>query len=971
MLSPIDPQQAREPGHPGRTAVRLAVLTALAAAAGTVQAQEAPASSSSDQAVQEVVVTGSYIHRTDTETAAPVQIITAADLKESGYTTVQQVLQNLTANGQGTLSQGFSGAFAQGAAGIALRGLNVGYTLVLIDGHRSAPYPIGDDGVRSFVDVANLPLDAIDHIDVLKDGASSTYGSDAIAGVVNIVLKKSFQGVQLTADGGDSSHNDGSNVHLSGIAGIGDLDSDGYNAYISAEFRKQNPIRFADRGGFLSQTNYSAEGGLDVTPGAPNILNGGFPTSGTGYVVNPTTSAIEGFMPGCGPSGATLSQSLAAFNAGQCTFNDTWDFVQPPTSNTNLTAKLSKRLFSNWTATLDLGYFDSQAAQANGPAESFPNGYSGVAFGPGIPAHAVATIAPTTIPSTNPSYPGTASGAADLLYYAFTDLGPQTSYSNSKTYRAVANLDGKIGEWNVNVAAGYTEVDLNIWSYNEVEAGALQTALDSTTDPFLVGQINSPSVINEIAPPLNMYGDSKLAFGHAGVDRSLVDLLGGPLALAFGTDYYTRDQYQVAAEQVQEGLVTANNNFTIGEQYVYAGYAELDAPVLKQLDLDAAVRYDHYNLSGGKASPKISFKYTPVEEFAIRGTASKGFRAPGPAENGTAGQSFFAGDTTDPILCPNPTNATAAGNFAGQCKIAYATVQTTNPNLKPETSNNFTFGFIFQPIHDFTASWELYDIKIDNQIVSGGPGGFVRSTNLSPIPEYNASGGTTLVAPPVGPILYYETSYINANSTETNGFDLDLTYQHHFDWFDFKSEAMWTYINKWDITIDGVTYKEAGTHGPADYSGDTGNPRSKVEWSNTATVGKFSITATANFTSSFSSTDPSIAAFFGEPGDTCYEYLDAGAFSSTVYYENVFAAGNIPNSSMCRVAHFMTVNLYAKYQVSDNFDIHGSIINAFNAGAPVDWGTYAGGALAIPYNPSLFTDGAVGPTFTLGATLKF
>jgi iron complex outermembrane receptor protein len=140
------------------------------------------------QTPQRVVVTGSLISRTDTETPTPVQVLTAQDIQKSGKTSVAELLNDLAANGQGTLGTGFSGAFANGASGISLRGLTVGATLVLVDGHRLAPYPLSDDAQRAFVDVSSIPFDAIDSIEVLKSGASSLYGSDAIAGVVNIKL---------------------------------------------------------------------------------------------------------------------------------------------------------------------------------------------------------------------------------------------------------------------------------------------------------------------------------------------------------------------------------------------------------------------------------------------------------------------------------------------------------------------------------------------------------------------------------------------------------------------------------------------------------------------------------------------------------------------------------------------------------------------------------------------------------------
>src|ERR1700736_1121470 len=285
-------------------------------------AQTQQVSTGSPESLQTVVVTGSHIVRTDSETPSPVQVITSVDLQESGFTNTQEVLKNLTANGQGTLSQSFSGAFASGAAGIALRGLNVGYTLVLIDGHRTAPYPIGDDGQRSFVDVANIPFDSIERIEVLKDGASAVYGSDAIAGVVNIILKKTYEGATLTADGGTSSHADGTTEHVAGTFGMGNLANDGHNFYVSGEFRHQQQIRFTDRGGIFTQRDFTSTGGDNVTLGVPNEITGAFARSGTGYVIDPNTSTIAGFMPGC---------NATTYAAGQCTYHDTWSQIQPDT----------------------------------------------------------------------------------------------------------------------------------------------------------------------------------------------------------------------------------------------------------------------------------------------------------------------------------------------------------------------------------------------------------------------------------------------------------------------------------------------------------------------------------------------------------------------------------------------------------------------------------------------------------------
>ena len=197
-------------------------------------------------ALARVVVTGSNIRRSDGETPSPVQKLTAADIARTGYSTLGEVLQHLSANNMGSLGQATPGAFGAGGSGISLRGMTVGATLVLIDGHRMAPYPLPDDGQRDFVDIASIPVDAVERVEVLKDGASAIYGSDAMAGVVNVILKRSQQGGALHAEWGGASRGDGQALKLSGARGFGDLDRDGVAGYVAASARRQQPILLSD-----------------------------------------------------------------------------------------------------------------------------------------------------------------------------------------------------------------------------------------------------------------------------------------------------------------------------------------------------------------------------------------------------------------------------------------------------------------------------------------------------------------------------------------------------------------------------------------------------------------------------------------------------------------------------------------------------------------------------------------------------
>src|SRR5579859_2760528 len=295
---------------------------ALAGEAATGD-QSGPASSrasASGDEVSTVVVTGSYIRRTDTETPSPLQVIGTDQIEKSGKVSLSDVIRGVSADNSGSLTQNFSGALAGGASGISLRGLTLDATLVLVDGHRMAPYPLADDGQRPFVDLSSLPMSIVDRVEVLKDGASAIYGSDAIAGVVNVILKHDFQGLQLDADGGSSYRGDGLTQRVSALWGIGDLKADGHNFYFNVEYRHQASISQQNRGSYLSDLDLTQYGGPDRRGG---VVQQAFPNNGTFTVpgmVAPQLAVQAGdpnagyfLLPGCAP------QNLDA--SGGCLWN--------------------------------------------------------------------------------------------------------------------------------------------------------------------------------------------------------------------------------------------------------------------------------------------------------------------------------------------------------------------------------------------------------------------------------------------------------------------------------------------------------------------------------------------------------------------------------------------------------------------------------------------------------------------------
>jgi iron complex outermembrane receptor protein len=940
-------------------------VAALVAAATTATAQTAQPSS--DQ-LQEIVVTGSLIKRTDTETPSPVQIISAEDIKNTGYTNVSDVLRNLSANGSGTLNQGFGQAFAAGASGIALRGLSVGDTLTLIDGQRMVSYPLSDDGERSFVDVTAIPINAVEGIDVLKDGASALYGADAIAGVVNVKLRKSYVGSEFTMEIGQTQYGDGTTEHGAGIWGMGDLANDGYNVYVALDWHHQDKILGANRNGAFTTTNWSAlPGGVNTQPGAIGASSLVYPDSITGYLVNPTSGAITGFLPGC---------DLASQAANKCTFPFPGT-LQSPTTQINVLSKFTKNLINDWSLTVTGSVFDSSAQQI--AATTFGHAFSNtgqeqgsivnITFSPGKLAGTV--VYPVLyLPATAPLNP---TGLKQNLVYSFPDVGPYQVDVETLTYRLFGDVNGKVAGWDIHGDVGVMYASMSQKIFGELLPGAAQTALNNGT--YVPGVSTNGQAL--FAPENSTHPSSTLGVIDLTGQYNLFDMPGGPLTILVGGQYMHKALNAQNPPSVVSGLQEGTIAFAVGSQDDAAGFVELQGKPIKQLEVDLSGRYDHYDTYGGGTTPKIGAKFTPIEQLAFRGTWGRGFRAPSIAESGTAGLAFGQGNTNDPVLCPGGV-ANVKGTFNALCSYPAVGVQQSNPRLRAVKSTNSTFGVIYEPFKTLSVSVDWYHIVLAQDIISAASaGGFyvdsiqlvrgppatlaqctATTTNGTPCPFQN-------VPTPVGYPAYTLIPYVNAGSTKTSGYDLDL--KGKYDLGDFgrlSGELNYTFISQYELIANNQIFNLVGTHGPQSISGDTGNPRSRAVASLTWDQGPFSSTVTVNYTSSFSVVDPSSGY------NTCLQALQGRSPSA---YGSALSSGvkTLPSQwyPYCSVGHFTSVNLYGSYQTNDHLQVHGSITNLFGSVPPVDLQTYGGGA-ELAYT-TLHQDGAVGRFFLIGATYKF
>ncbi len=963
-----------------RTSSHIAACCAvlLGATLGTVApaAYAQTPSATADTGLEEVVITGSRIRRTDSETPSPVQIISAADLKQSSFTTVSQVLQNMTSNGQGTLSNAFPGAFAGSATGVSLRGLNTSATLVMIDGHRMAPFPLSDDGQRSFVDVSSIPFDVVERIEVLKDGASAAYGSDAMAGVVNIILKNQFVGTALSAEGGTSAEGGGTIAHASGTYGLGDFASDGYNAYLSVEFRHQGNIRQNQRqgDGLWSSLDQTSIGGNNQTPGmvVGPIAGPTPPTYGTVYLQDAGTfsAATSYFYPSpIAPNAAyDGSCTYATMQTGGCAFTNPFAEIQPKTSNFNIIGSVKKKLSDAWTLDLKASLFNSKGEQynagsiANGLA-TFPRSFVPlVAVSAGVVPHLVGTTIPAvTVPA---NYPGNPFGVPVRVRGVNLDAPvPHYEFDNN-SYRFVADLSGKAGAWSLDTSIGYTRVDTTKGQFGAANVPAFNAAINRATDPYLITGGNTAADNAAVYPTATAKNQSTLEFFEFNATRSLMTLAGGDLGVSAGAQYIKRKLDAKAPDLVAQGIIAGNNAYVLGDQAISSAYAEFAAPVTKMFEIDGHVRFDHFDNSDSSTTPSVGLKFKPVEQFALRGTYGKGFRAPNPAENGDAGQAYSAGTGADPILCPGG-DPDVAGHVISQCNFNVVYLNSANKDLKPEKSTSITVGAVFEPVKAWSSTLDYYSVEIKNQIVAG-TGDINQAVRGDPILQdcSDGAGGSVPCTPSVGPILYIPVKFVNANSTKVTGFEFDTRYTFGLgSWAKLTTELDWSHLTSYKFVSGGVEYELAGTHGPAVIGGNTGNPKDRVQGTLTLDKGALQVRATLNWISNFALTDPS-GSNSGTPILNCLDGVQYGGYFAA-FFPGVSDTPTDPKD--CKVRAFLDTDLSARYTVSDRLSIHGSITNLFNQRPPLDLNTYGGGNL--PYNPSMHQAGAVGRFFSVGATV--
>jgi iron complex outermembrane receptor protein len=632
-----------------------AVSLALAYAALTAPAM---AQDVEQGPIQRVEVTGSSIKRASTETASPIQIITREDIAKSGKGTVAEYLQTLTADGAGSLPTGFGNGFAAGSTAISLRGLGATSTLVLLNGRRMAPFARADDGQKSFTDLATVPMEAVERIEVLKDGASSTYGADAIAGVVNIILRKDFTGLALKIEAGESRYYDAQQGKMALTWGKGSLDEDGYNWMVNAEVFGNAELMNNERAGrawighgdirpwgYAANTQFAAG---YITPGASSATP-------TGALRNPVTNNYTS-LPGCAQLSTTIAQDP---NGGCLWYADQFRSMQPKIGGLNLYTRFTKNLATDLQLYAEAGYSRRDTEFSLIPPATSPT----VAFPPNAAnPTGVINYGNTILMAGN--HPQNTYGVPVRLRYSMFDVGPSTRSANNEFSRFVVGLKGARFGWDFDTGYTHSESALDLNYSNMINMRVLQAALGNPASqyfPYYIGAQagkNPASLYAAMVVDAKSHSTTELDVVDFKASRELFALPGGALGIAVGTEYRRLKLDNPSLDGTIDGSINSSYVAAKGTDDVKAVFVELVAPVLKTVELSGALRYDRYK-SFSSTTPKLGAKWTPVSTFALRGTYSEGFRAPGPAESGVDSQSTGNSSVRDPVRCPG--GAPAAG----------------------------------------------------------------------------------------------------------------------------------------------------------------------------------------------------------------------------------------------------------------------------------------------------------------------
>ncbi|MDP8985862.1 MAG: TonB-dependent receptor [Pseudomonadota bacterium] len=830
----------------------LALGTAGAAAASlgyTSSAMGAEATgpnASPETTLGEVVVTGSRIRRVDAETANPIQVIDSTIIQESGITTVGDLIQRIpSVSGRGT-NPGVNNGGGFGESNIELRGLDAKRTLILVDGHRVGMVGFTQDAI----DVNQIPINMIDHIEVLKEGAGAIYGSDAIGGVVNFITRKDVDGLEISGDYGRTGHSDGAHHSLNVMLGT---NTDKFNLMMGATYLQQDQVSAGNR-------DYSKYA-LYLYGGSAGVNRGGSSRVPTGRIyTNPlglkgSNGKVCSSVTRIASTDGSTVADYTCFNSPADLFNyQPYNLIQTPIERASFFAKGNYKINDDVEAYATVTDTHTHSGFLEAP----------------LPFDALAdnvTLSKDSI--YNPfgiDFGGNSGANPDFTLRTFL-FGQRRSDSTGDSANFNGGVRGDVlktgWKWDLNLT--YSRLH-----QHELVGGYYSASkLNQAVGPSFISGDGTPTCGTPTAPisgctPINLFDQySNSAAALAGVSANynidylytykavnldfngtLWTLPAGDLQAAVGAEYNDRIGADIADSIVQAtpplyltcGLSqeTCTGN-AVGKYGSKQEYVEFLVPILKDLPLvhsltaDIGARHNNYSLFGSSTKADFKVEYRPVKDLLIRGTFSQVLRVPTIVD-------LYASPVNTSVTFNDPCNGLTAAKAASNPNYAVACqgvpldgsfkepngqitgLNESNPNLNPETGKVKTAGFVFEPSSVPGLSFEVdyWDYHIDgliktldanysiNQCLQTGASQF-----CSLVSRYGANTGSN-----AGLIIAFVNPSSNLGTLDTSGTDIDLKYTfRNTPIGSFQASLDWSHTNNYTSTVPGSAAQEiAGTY---------------------------------------------------------------------------------------------------------------------------------------------------------------
>jgi iron complex outermembrane receptor protein len=726
-----------------------------------------------------------------------VSIITRQDIDRTGASNVQELIDRLTANNGGgrALGESIGESSAPGQSGASLRGLGRDRTLLLLNGRRLATYPFQGSGV----DLNAIPLAAIQRIEVLRDGASATYGSDAIAGVINFITRKDLQGGEIAINYERPEMAGGRTTSVSGGFGFGDLSQKGWNVLGTFNYQEYTVIKSSDRD--YAKTGIRPDLGIVKDSGNTFPANATIPKSGT--TASQYVPGAAGF-PTCAPPESFKGSA-------NCRYDFTSKIDLYPESKRyggimrgTMQLDSANQLFAEGMYSKNemiFGLSQTPSVTTGKPAYVYPGG------GKWYPTAAVDAV--------RPGYRG------DLtISWRMVDGGQRRQGANNDSTRVVLGAEGTLASWDYKAGVFSTEVNAETtFLSGQYSDARLKTALlTGLVNPF---GANDAAGLAELEKAALTGSERKSKTTNKGFDaqvsHDIFTLPAGPVAIGLGGEFRKETYLDGYSDLAASGDIVGGSGTAgavSGSRTSTGIFAELQVPVVKNLDVTLSLRRDSYTKTSGSSrdgsfdspdlsatSPKVSLRFQPIPEILVRASFGKGFRVP--TLNDFYSPSSFTntgGNFTDPFYNNINKTATQSGCVASPdtnyCDTQLTAQNNSNPSLKPEKSEQYNLGLVLEPIKGLVAEISYFNIKITDGIIALSGDDVMKdwyANQTGPTTSSSVYANRLIKDGETGYLNYIRASLENIGEFRVSGFDASAKYT-------FRT-SMGNFTPSWDATF--------------------------------------------------------------------------------------------------------------------------------------------------------------------------